>query len=112
LPHDYTKGSAQSGGGKYTRKGKGRGKGRGRGRGLNGGGIIDDFQEFGRNIVYRIGSGINAVSGYSNQLYNQNPSPTSQFPRGLGNVTSGGSSYNSLDLKGIYDKSYQDASLK
>ena len=110
LPHDYTKGGAQGGGGKYTRKGKG--KGRGRGRGLNGGGIIDDIQGFGRDIVYRLGSAANGLSGYSNPLYNQNPSPASQFPRGLGNVTSGASSYNSLNLKDVYDKSYNDASLK
>jgi hypothetical protein len=108
MPHDYTKGGAQSGGGKYTRKGKGKG----RGRALKGGNIIDDIQGFGRDIVYRIGSGINGLSGYSNALYNQNPSPTSQFPRGLGNVTTGASSYNSLNLKDIYDKSYRDASLK
>ena len=112
LPHDYTKGGIQSGGGggKYTRKGKGKGKGRG--RGLQGGNIIDDIQGFGRDIVYRLGSGINGLSGYSNALYNQNPSPASQFPRGLGNVTSGASSYNSLNLKDVYDKSYNDASLK
>jgi len=110
LPHDYTKGGIQSGGGKYTRKGKGKGKGRG--RALKGGNIIDDIQGFGRDIVYRIGSGINGLSGYSNALYNQNPSPTSQFPRGLGNVTTGASSYNSLDLNKIYKDSYMNASLK
>ena len=110
LPHDYTKGGAQSGGGKYTRKGKGKGKGKG--RALKGGNIIDDIQGFGRDIIYRIGSGINGLSGYSNALYNQNPSPTSQFPRGLGNVTTGASSYNSLDLNKIYKDSYMNASLK
>jgi len=112
IPHDYTKGGAQSGGGKYTRKGKGKGKGRGRGRGLKGGSIIDDIQGFGRDIVYRLGSAVNGISGYSNALYNQNPSPTSQFPRGLGDVASGDYKYNSLNLKNIYDKSYSDASLK
>jgi hypothetical protein len=104
MPHDYTKGGAQSGGGKYTRKGKG--------RALKGGNIIDDIQGVGRDIVYRMGSAVNGLSGYSNALYNQNPSPTSQFPRGLGNVTSGASSYSSLNLNDIYNKSYRDASLK
>jgi hypothetical protein len=108
FPHDYTKGGAQSGGGKYTRKGKGKRKG----RALKGGNIIDDIQGFGRDIIYKIGSGINGLSGYSNALYNQNPSPTSQFPRGLGDVASGDYKYNSLNLKNIYDKSYMDASLK
>ena len=115
LPHDYTKGGAQSGGGKYTRKGKGKGKGRGRGlkgRGLKGGGMIDDIQRFGNDIVYRLGSAVNGLSGYDNRLYNQNPSPTVQFPRGLGDVASGDYKYNSLNLKNIYDKSYNDASLK
>ena len=106
--HDYTKGGFQSGGGKRTRKGKGKGKG----RGLKGGGIIDDLQTFGRDIVYRMGSAVNGLSGFDNKLYNVNPSPTFQFPRGLGNVTSGASSYNSLNLKNIYDKSYSEASLK
>ena len=106
LPHDYTKGGFQSGGGKRTRKGKGKG------RGLKGGGIIDDLQTFGRDVVYRLGSAVNGLSGFDNKLYNVNPSPTFQFPRGLGNVTSGASSYNSLNLKNIYDKSYSDASLK
>ena len=110
MPHDYTKGGAQSGGGKYTRKGNG--KGRGRGRALKGGNIIDDIQGFGRDIVYRLGSAVNGMSGYSNALYNQDPSPTSQFPRGLGDVASGDYKYNSLNKKNIYDKSYSDASLK
>ena len=110
LPHDYTKGGFQSGGGKHTRKGKGKGKGKG--RGLKGGGIIDDLQTFGRDVVYRLGSAVNGLSGFDNKVYNVNPSPTFQFPRGLGNVTSGASSYNSLNLKNIYDKSYSDASLK
>ncbi len=115
LPHDYTKGGSQSGGGggKYTRKGKVKGKvkgkGKGKGRRLTGGGIIDDIQGFGRDIVYRIGSGINGLSGYSNALYNQNPSPTSQFPRGLGDVASGNYKYNSLDLNKIYNNSYDAA---
>jgi hypothetical protein len=107
-PHDYTKGGFQSGGGKRTRKGKGKGKG----RGLKGGGIIDDLQTFGRDIVYRMGSAVNGLSGFDNKIYNVNPSPTFQFPRGLGSVASGASSYNSLNLKNIYDKSYSDASLK
>ena len=104
FPHDYTKGGFQSGGGKRTRKGKG--------RGLKGGGIIDDLQTFGRDVVYRLGSAVNGLSGFDNKVYNVNPSPTFQFPRGLGNVTSGASSYNSLNLKDIYNKSYSDASLK
>ena len=104
FPHDYTKGGFQSGGGKRTRKGKG--------RGLKGGGIIDDLQTFGRDIVYRLGSAVNGLSGFDNKVYNVNPSPTFQFPRGLGNITSGASSYNSLNLKNIYDKSYSEASLK
>ena len=104
LPHDYTKGGAQSGGGKKLKKGKK--------RGLRGGNIIDDIQTFGRDIVYRMGSAVNSLSAYDNKLYNINPSPAVQFTRGLGNVTTGASSYNSLDLKNIYDKSYADASLK
>ena len=108
FPHDYTKGGAQSGGGKYTRKGRGRGKG----RGLKGGSIIDDIQRIGNDIVYKMGSAVNGMSGYSNTIYNQNPSPTVQFPRGLGDVASGDYKYNSLNLKNIYDKSYMDASLK
>ena len=104
LPHDYTKGGAQSGGGKKIKKGKK--------RGLSGGGIIDDIQAFGRDIVYRMGSGINNLSAYDNKIYNVNPSPAVQFTRGLGNVTTGASSYSSLNLKNIYDKSYADASLK
>jgi len=104
LPHDYTKGGFQSGGGKRTRKGKR--------RALKGGGIIDDLQRVGNDIVYRLGSAVNGLSGFDNKIYNVNPSPTFQFPRGLGNVTSGDSSYNSLNLKNIYDKSYSEASLK
>ena len=104
LPHDYTKGGLQSGGGKKLKKGKK--------RGLRGGNIIDDIQTFGRDIVYRMGSAVNSLSGYDNKLYNVNPSPAIQFTRGLGNVTTGASSYNSLDLKKIYDNSYNQASLK
>jgi len=121
LPHEYTIRGSQSGGGKgskRTRKGKGKGKGnrngnsKRRGRGVKGGGVIDDVQTLGRDIVHRLGSAVNNMSGYDNKLYNTNPSPTFQFPRGLGNVTTGASSYNSLDLQKIYNNSYAEASLK
>ena len=116
LPHEYTIRGSQSGGGKRTRKGnvKGNVKGnsRRRGRSLKGGNIIDDIQTFGRDIVYRMGSAVNGISGYDNSIYNVNPNPTFQFPRGLGNVTTGASSYNSLNLQDIYNKSYAEASLK
>ena len=111
MPHDYTKGGAQvGGGGRHTR----RGKGRGRGRGLKGGSILEDIQNIGRSIMYGAGSAINGLSGYSNKIYNSNPMPTHQFPRGLGNTSSGGNSYNELGpkdnpssgLKGIYDSAY------
>ena len=114
LPHEYTIRGSQSGGGKRTRKGnvKGKGNSRRRGRSLKGGNIIDDIQTFGRDIVYRMGSAVNGISGYDNSIYNVNPNPTFQFPRGLGNVTTGASSYNSLNLKNIYDSSYAEAALK
>jgi len=106
MPHSYTQ---MSGGGhrgvNYTRKGKGRGKG----RGLRGGSILDDIQNIGRSIVYGAGSAINGLSGYSNKIYNANPSPTVQFPRGLGNVSKGGVAYSSLDLPVIYKNSYATA---
>ena len=108
FPHEYTIGGSQSGGGKRTRKGNNRRKG----RSLKGGNIIDDIQTIGRDIVYRMGSAVNGVSGYDNSIYNVNPNPTFQFPRGLGNVTTGASSYNSINLKDIYNKSYAEASLK
>lgn len=108
LPHEYTIRGSQSGGGKRTRKGNGRR----RGRSLKGGNVIDDIQTFGRDIVYRMGSVVNGISGYDNSIYNVNPNPTFQFPRGLGNVTTGASSYNSLNLQDIYNKSYAEASLK
>jgi len=118
-PHAYTIGGRQTGGGgggKHTRKlkgkGRGRGRGKGRGRGLRGGGIIDDMQTFGNDILHRLGSVVNGVSGYDNKLYNMNPNPSIQFPRGLGGVTTGGATYNALDLQRIYNKSYADASLK
>ena len=108
MPHSYTQ---MSGGGRrgvnYTRKGKGKGKGRG--RGLKGGGILDDIQNIGRSIVYGAGSAINGLSGYSNKIYNANPSPTVQFPRGLGNVSKGGVAYSSVDLPKIYNDSYNTA---
>ena len=104
MPHAYTQGGAQMGGrrgGKYTR--------RGRGRGLNGGGILDDIQNIGRSMVYGVGSAINGLSGYSNKIYNANPSPTVQFPRGLGNVSKGGVAYSSVDLPTVYRNSYATA---
>ena len=104
LPHDYTKGGMQFGGGKKIKKGKK--------SGLKGGSIIDDVQAFGRDIVYKMGSAVNGLSGYDNKIYNNNPSPAVQFTRGLGNVTTGSSSYNSLNLQDIYDKSYANASSK
>jgi hypothetical protein len=122
-PHEYAIGGRQTGGdgtggggggggggGKPTRKLKWKGKGRG--RGLRGGGIIDDMQTFGRSIVHGLGSVVNGISGYDNKLYNMNPNPTIQFPRGLGGVTTGGATYNALDLQKIYNSSYADASLK
>jgi hypothetical protein len=115
LPHEYTIRGGQAGGGnssKRTRKGNGRGISRRRGRGLKGGNVIDDIQTFGRGIVHSLGSVVNNMSGYDNSIYNVNPNPTFQFPRGLGNVTTGASSYNSLNLQDIYNKSYAEASLK
>jgi hypothetical protein len=124
MPHVYTQGGAQmSGGGggggdfrggvygggrrgvNHTRKGKGKG----RGRGLRGGSILDDIQNIGRSIVYGAGSAINGLSGYSNKIYNANPSPTVQFPRGLGDVSKGGVAYSSLELPVIYKNSYATA---
>ena len=128
MPHIYTQGGAQmSGGGggggdgdfrggvygggrrgvNHTRKGKGKG----RGRGLRGGSILDDIQNIGRSIVYGAGSAINGLSGYSNKIYNTNPSPTVQFPRGLGDVSAskGGVAYSSVDLPTLYNKSYATA---
>ena len=112
IPHAYTQGGAQmSGGGRrgvnHTRKGKGRG--RGRGRGLRGGSILDDIQNIGRSIVYGAGSAINGLSGYSNKIYNANPSPTVQFPRGLGDVSKGGVAYSSVELPTVYKNSYAAA---
>jgi hypothetical protein len=114
-PHEYTKGGGmQVGGGsrKHTGKHTGKGKRRSKGRGKRGGGIIDDVQMIGRDIVHKMGSVVNGFSGFDNNIYNLNPSPTLQFPRGLGNVTSGASSYSALNLKNIYDTSYKEASLK
>ena len=125
MPHAYTQGgvaqmgggSAEmsgggcggcgsgSGGGKYTR----RGSGNRRGRGLKGGGILDDIQNIGRSLVYGAGSAINGLSGYSNKIYNANPNPTVQFPRGLGDVSKGGVAYSSVDLPTLYNKSYATA---
>ena len=59
-----------------------------------------------------MGSAVNGLSGYDNKIYNNNPSPAVQFTRGLGNVTTGSSSYNSLNLQDIYNKSYANASSK
>jgi hypothetical protein len=94
-----------SGGGRYTRKG------RGRGRGLKGGSILDDIQNIGRSLVYGAGSAINGLSGYSNKIYNTNPSPTVQFPRGLGDVSvsKGGVAYSAVDLPTTYKSAYSSA---
>jgi hypothetical protein len=102
MPHAYTQG-----GGKYTR----RGRGNRRGRGLKGGGILDDIQNIGRSLVYSAGSAINGLSGYSNKIYNANPSPTVQFPRGLGDVSvsKGGVAYSAVDLPTVYKNSYATA---
>ena len=110
MPHAYTQGGEQMGGrggGKYTRRG--RGNRHGRGRLLNGGGILDDIQNIGRSMVYGVGTAINGLSGYSNKIYNANPSPTVQFPRGLGDVSKGGYNYSSLNLPSIYNNSYATA---
>jgi len=107
MPHAYTQGGAQMGGGKYTR----RGSGNRRGRGLKGGSILDDIQNIGRSMVYGVGSAINGLSGYSNKIYNANPNPTVQFPRGLGDVSvsKGGVAYSSVDLPTVYKNSYAAA---
>ena len=125
MPHAYTQGgvaqmgggSAEmsgggcggcgsgSGGGKYTR----RGRGNRRGRGLKGGSILDDIQNIGRSLVYSAGSAINGLSGYSNKIYNTNPNPTVQFPRGLGNVSKGGVAYTAVDLPNTYKNAYTSA---
>lgn len=95
-----------NGGGRYTRKGRGRG----RGRGLKGGSILDDIQNIGRSLVYGAGSAINGLSGYSNKIYNANPNPSVQFPRGLGDTSKGTYSYNPIiNLKNTYDSSYTKA---
>jgi hypothetical protein len=119
LPHEYTIRGSQSGGGKGSkrmRKGKGKGirngNSRRRGRGLKGGSVIDDIQTFGRGIAHSLGSVVNNMSGYDNKVYNVDPNPRFQFPRGLGNVTTGASSYNSLNLQKLYNDSYAEASLK
>uniref|UniRef100_A0A6C0EXJ8 Uncharacterized protein n=1 Tax=viral metagenome TaxID=1070528 RepID=A0A6C0EXJ8_9ZZZZ len=109
MPHAYTQGGAQMGGrgykgGKYTRRGRA-------GRGLKGGGILDDIQNIGRSLVYGAGSAINGLSGYSNKIYNTNPSPTVQFPRGLGDVSvsKGGVAYSAVDLPTTYKNAYSSA---
>ena len=118
MPNGFTRGGGMQmggggggGGGKYTRKGKGKGKSmkKSRGRGKRGGNIIDDVQMMGRDIVHRMGSVVNGFSGFDNKIYNANPSPMVQLPRGLGSVTSGASNYSSLGLQGIYNESYASA---
>jgi hypothetical protein len=93
-PHDYTKGGSQVGGGKMRRGRKGKG-----------GGILDDIQGVGRSIAHGFGSLVNGVSGYSNQVYNVNPSPTFQFPHGLGSNTNQ-FQYSEKNLQDVYNKSY------
>jgi hypothetical protein len=106
MPHAYTQmGGRGYKGGKYTRGGRG---GRG-GRGFKGGSILDDIQNIGRSLVYGAGSAINGLSGYSNKIYNTNPSPTVQFPRGLGDVSKGEVAYSSVDLPTVYKDSYATA---
>lgn len=94
LPHDYTKGGGQVGGGVR------------RNRKLKGGGIFQDVQNFGNSISYGFGSLVNGISGFSNQIYNQNPSPMVQFPRGLGNENYKEFQYSENNLKNIYDSAY------
>lgn len=80
--HAYQRGGGRKGKGRKTTK-----KGH-KGRSLNGGGIIDDIQNFGRGITYNLGKVYNDLSGYSNKIYAANPIPSfGQFPRGLSNTT-------------------------
>ena len=104
LPHDYMKGGAQMGG---SRKGVTR-----RGRKLKGGGILQDVENLGRSISYGFGSLVNGVSGYSNQIYNTNPLPTVQYPRGLGNENYNKYQYSELNLKNAYDSAYAASASK
>jgi hypothetical protein len=98
LPHEYMKGGAQMGGG---RKGSAK-----RGRKLKGGGILEDVENLGRSISHGFGSLINGVSGYSNQIYNINPLPTVQYPRGLGNEKVNDFKPNEISLQNIYNNAY------
>ena len=103
IPHDYTKGGAQVGGGKGTAK---------RGRKLKGGsGILQDVENFGRSISHGFGSIVNGLSGYSNQIYNPNPSPMVQFPRGLGNENLNKFMPNETSLQSIYNNAYARSAI-
>jgi hypothetical protein len=101
MPHDYTKGGAQVGGGR--KKGKGRSR---KGKMIRGGGILEDVQNIGRSVAYGFGSVVNGLSGYSNQIYNTNPNPTVQFPNGLGDSVLKQYKYTDAGLKDVYDKAY------
>jgi hypothetical protein len=104
LHHDYTKGGAQVGG--SGRKGSAK-----RGRKLKGGGILQDVENLGRSISHGFGSLINGVSGYSNQIYNTNPLPTVQYPRGLGNELVKEYTPLGTSLKNIYDNAYARSAI-
>lgn len=97
LPHDYTKGGAQFGGAKRTAK---------KGRKMKGAGILQDVENLGRSISYGLGSVVNGLSGYSNQMYNANPNPTIQFPRGLGNEQMKQFQFSEKNLKDVYNAAY------
>jgi hypothetical protein len=103
FPHDYTKGGAQVGGG-----GGGRGAKRTarKGRKMKGAGILQDVENLGRSISHGFGSLVNGLSGYSNQLYNTNPNPTIQFPRGLGNEKMNQYQFTETNLKDVYNAAY------
>lgn len=98
LPHDYTKGGAQMGGGR-----KGTAK---IGRKLKGGGILQDVENLGRSVAHGFGTLVNNVSGFSNQIYNTNPSPFVQFPRGLGNEKFNDFKPTETSLQEIYKNAY------
>ena len=98
-PHDYTKGGAQVGGGGGKRTAK-------KGRKMKGAGLLQDVENFGRSISHGFGSLVNGLSGYSNQIYNINPTPTVQFPRGLGNEQIKQFQFTEKNLKTIYNQAY------
>jgi hypothetical protein len=102
LPHDYTKGGAQVGGG----GGRGAKRTARKGRKMKGAGILQDVENLGRSISHGFGSLVNGLSGYSNQLYNTNPNPAIQFPRGLGNEKMNQYQFTETDLKNVYNAAY------